>query len=111
MFAGWWISRKFGIEKAIIEYSAFIRSGMISKQQASAEIGRTDISQPIPRRVYAKLGITDAEKLLNYLKELVNNNPTYVDAKSFKEKWTESLIHHLRQELQSRSTPITVEEK
>jgi CRISPR-associated RAMP protein (TIGR02581 family) len=55
---------------------------------------------------------TDAEKLLNYLKELVNNNPTYVDAKSFKEKWTESLIHHLRQELQSRSTtPITVEEK
>lgn len=55
---------------------------------------------------------TDAEKLLEYLKQLVNNNPTYVDAKSFKEKWTESLINHLRQELQARSnTQINVEDK
>ncbi|OCR00137.1 CRISPR-associated RAMP protein [Oscillatoriales cyanobacterium USR001] len=55
---------------------------------------------------------TDAEKLLEYLKQLVNNNPTYVDAKSFKEKWTESIINHLRQELQARSnTQINVEDK
>lgn len=55
---------------------------------------------------------TDAEKLLNYLKQLVNNNLTYVDAQSLKKEWTEALINHLRQEIQAYSTTqITAEEK
>jgi CRISPR-associated RAMP protein (TIGR02581 family) len=50
---------------------------------------------------------TDPEKLIGYLKQLVNNNPSYIDAKSLKHKWAEALINHLRQELQSRSTTQT----
>ncbi|MBD2364636.1 CRISPR-associated RAMP protein [Anabaena minutissima FACHB-250] len=55
---------------------------------------------------------TDAKKLLNYLKQLVNENPTYIDAKSWKQQWTEALIHHLKKELKVISnTQIAVEEK
>jgi len=63
MFAGWWISRKFGIEKSIIEQSAYIRTGCYTKQQMETESHRTVLDKGIAPFVYNKLGITDPERL------------------------------------------------
>jgi 7-cyano-7-deazaguanine synthase in queuosine biosynthesis len=76
MFAGWWISSRYGIEKSIIEYSAFIRSGLVSKQQAVEEITTTEISQTIKEKVYAKLGMTT---------EIHSLPHTYRDFKTYKQ--------------------------
>ena len=79
MFAGWWISRKFGIEKSIIEYSAFIRSGMISKQQAINEMKVAGIPHEMRYRMLVKLGLTDYNKLIN------QPGRTFRDFKTYKQ--------------------------
>ena len=47
------------------------------------------------------------EKLLTYLKKLVNDDPNdpppYADGKEFKKDWTEALIHHLDSKKSTRS--------
>ncbi|MTJ07806.1 CRISPR-associated RAMP protein Csx7 [Anabaena sp. UHCC 0204] len=47
---------------------------------------------------------TDPNKLLEYLKKLVNNESGYTDAKPLKTKWTQALINHLEQKINSHST-------
>ncbi len=48
------------------------------------------------------------EKLISYLRKLVNNNPDlYEDGKPLRSKWTEALIHHLRETLSQQSTLST----
>ncbi|MEH2355028.1 type III CRISPR-associated RAMP protein Csx7 [Nostoc sp.] len=52
------------------------------------------------------------EKLLTYLQELVNSNigdklPSYQDGKESKQKWTQSLITYLTENLPKNSTTIT----
>lgn len=53
-----------------------------------------------------------AEKLLTYLQELVNSNlgdklPSYKDGKESKQKWTQSLITYLTENLHKNSTTTT----
>jgi hypothetical protein len=50
----------------------------------------------------------DPEKLISYLRKLVNNNPDlYEDGKQLRSKWTEALIHHLREALSQPSNLST----
>jgi len=79
MFAGWWISRKFGIEKAIVEYSAFIRSGMISKQQAEADLTVTFMDHIIIEKIISKLGINNHNVIMN------SPAKTYRDFRTYKQ--------------------------
>jgi CRISPR-associated RAMP protein (TIGR02581 family) len=47
---------------------------------------------------------TDPDKLLEYLKKLVSDQPEYIDAKPLKSKWSQALIDYLTQNLSSRTS-------
>ena len=63
--ASYLLPKKFGIDKRKIEYSAFVRSGQMTREQASEKLKEPPISEEQARKdreyVIEKLGLTDEQ--------------------------------------------------
>jgi hypothetical protein len=83
----YWIVKKFGMDLRISEYSAFVRSGIMTRDEALKQIQiPQDFDEGILTEIKTKLNLTDKE----FEDIMKNPNKSYRDFKTYK-KWFERL--------------------
>ena len=80
-FQSYYLPKKFNIDKRKLEYSAFIRTGMMTRKEALEEIASEEYpyDKELVGYVIEKLGITKEEfdNIMNAERKSFHNYPTY----------------------------------
>ena len=77
----YWIIKKFGIDLRYAEYSAFVRSGKMSREEALKQIKiPQEFDKHILDEIKERLNLTDIE----FIKIMMNKNSSYKDFKTYK---------------------------